>query len=238
MPNNYFQFKQFKVEQHQCAMKVTTDACLFGAWVANWLQINKLTINQIADAGTGTGLLSLMLAQKTTASISAFELDELACNQCAKNFAASPWQQQLTISNKSVHDLEDQIFDLTIANPPFFVNHLQSDNNARNKALHVTNNELKKWIDSFNRITKSDGYITLLLPPNEVDDVIDQMQVYNWHLQNTVAIQHAPELPILRHILLFGKVETQLHTTTIAIKNKNNYSNQFIQLLKDYYLYL
>ena len=237
MPNTYFQFKQFKVEQDKCAMKVTTDACLFGAWVADWLQTNRITVNRIADAGAGTGLLSLLLAQKTEACIDAFELDASAAKQCGENFAASLWKKRLNVFNNSVHTLTEQVYDLTIANPPFFVNHLESDDTARNKALHIHNNELKEWIDSLHRITLPKGYIALLLPPKEVSEVIKQMQICNRQLQHTVVIQHAASLPVLRYILLFGNVTTK-DTTTIAIKDSNNYSKEFIELLKDYYLYL
>lgn len=238
MPNNYFQFKQFKVVQDQCAMKVTTDACLFGACVADWLQTNKITVNRIADAGAGTGLLSLLLAQKTKAQIEAFELDDIACKQCASNFAESPWPERLAAYNSSVHNLKEQAFDLTIANPPFFVNHLQSSNQTRNKALHATDAELREWANSLHQITKPAGYIALLLPPNEVSEFILQMQQYNRHLQYQVCIKHSNETAPLRNILLFGESVTAINSSTIIIKENNNYTEDFIGLLKDYYLYL
>lgn len=238
MPNNYFQFKQFKVVQDQCAMKVTTDACLFGAWVAYWLQTQKPEVGSIADAGAGTGLLSLLLAQKTKAQIEAFELDDIACKQCVSNFAESPWPDRLSAFNYSVHSLEEQAFDLTIANPPFFVHHLQSNNPTRNKALHATNAELKEWANSLHQITKPTGYIALLLPPNEADEFILQMQQYKRHLQYQVCIKHSNDTPPLRYILLFDNSATAVHSSSIVIKENNNYTIDFIELLKEYYLYL
>ncbi len=102
MSNHYFQFKQFTIQQEQCAMKVTTDACLFGAFVAQQIINCQLPIVNLLDIGTGTGLLSLMLAQKTNTLIDAVEIDEASCKQATKNIEQSPWKEQLNIFNADI----------------------------------------------------------------------------------------------------------------------------------------
>ena len=137
MANQYFQFKQFTVQQDACAMKVTTDACLFGAWVANRINGLDLKGKHFLDIGTGTGLLSLMVAQQTDASIDAVEIETAAANQAQENFEQSPWNNKLFLHNSSIQTFIPQHkYDFIFTNPPFFFNDLKSKNHARNIALH------------------------------------------------------------------------------------------------------
>src|SRR5690349_20415880 len=106
MGNSYFQFKEFIVQQDRCAMKVTTDACLFGAYVAEKITNLKMgfrdTSISILDFGTGTGLLSMMIAQKVFCTIDAVEIDPAASQQAKDNVDASPWQHRIQIINQDI----------------------------------------------------------------------------------------------------------------------------------------
>ncbi|MEM8894752.1 MAG: methyltransferase [Bacteroidota bacterium] len=137
MPNTYFDFKQFRVDQGQSGMKVTTEGCILGAW-ARFNQPKR-----ILDIGTGTGLLSLMLAQRyPTGIIDAVELDEKAAQQAKQNFRKSPWSSKLTAHHCCIKDFEavnGRCYDLIICNPPFFKNDLKSTNSQKAKAIHNDN---------------------------------------------------------------------------------------------------
>src|SRR5690349_17719118 len=99
MPNSYFQFKQFIVNQEKTAMKVTTDACLFGAWIAKQ-EFSKT--KSILDIGTGTGLLMLMIAQKSSAEITGVEIEENAFAQCVENVNGSPWAERVSVIHQDI----------------------------------------------------------------------------------------------------------------------------------------
>src|SRR5437763_249939 len=137
MPNDFFRFKQFTIQQQYCAMKVCTDACLFGAWTVSTITNEKLPAGYVLDIGAGTGLLSLMLVQQLKNSIiHAIEIDGAAAKQAGENFVASPWGEQLNIFNTAIQSFSPtQRYDFITTNPPFFQDDLASPNAQRNIAL-------------------------------------------------------------------------------------------------------
>ena len=128
MSNSYFQFKQFIIHQDRCAMKVTTDACLFGAWVAEEDKSEKIITKNVLDIGTGTGLLSLMYAQKNSlANIDAIEIDEDAYIQAKENVAASPFAERINIIHDDIKRFTfSKKYDCIISNPPFYEKEIRS----------------------------------------------------------------------------------------------------------------
>ena len=128
-----FQFKQFSVAQDRCEMKVGTDAVLLGAWSA----LDHMP-NTILDIGSGTGILALIMAQRSTAElIDALEIDADAYEQCVYNFETSDWGDRLFCYHASLDEFVGEIedtYDLIISNPPFYTDHFKSRNEARNKA--------------------------------------------------------------------------------------------------------
>jgi tRNA1Val (adenine37-N6)-methyltransferase len=237
MANNYFKFKEFTVYQEACAMKVTTDACLFGSWAAQILhQINPATI---LDIGTGTGLLSLMIAQQTNSKIDAVEIDELAAEQAKTNFQQSTFSERLKVHCSSIQDFKsEQRFDCIVSNPPFFSNDLQSADDKRNLALHSTKLDLDNLLTCIDKLLSSEGQFAILLPFHRTEDFIQLANQF--FLIKKVLVKQTNQHAYFRSMLFFSRKETgTTYTSEIVIKeSEQSYSTAFQQLLSPYYLYL
>ena len=238
MPNNYFQFKQFTVQQENCAMKVCTDACLFGAYVAD--QVKTKAAATILDIGTGTGLLSLMLAQKVPAMIYTVEIDEAASQQAKENFQQSPWKERLTLFNADVLQLfTEKQFDCIISNPPFFENDLKSSDKNKNAAKHDTALTLEQLLATVLKLLNDDGSFAVLLPYHRVEECILSAEKIGLYLNKKVLVKQTEKHEYFRGILFFSRLQSSFAEEEISIKTDNDkYSMRFAELLKDYYLYL
>lgn len=244
MPNDYFQFKQFLVKQDKCAMKICTDACLFGAWVANCspLTVNRsaLTAHRMLDIGTGTGLLSLMLAQELPdAIIDAVEIDEAAAQQARENFDASFWKERLNLHHTSIRQFAESVnkkYDLIISNPPFYENDLKSNNAQRNLALHSAELKLEELINVVDKLLSNDGSFFVLLPYHRTKnfEVLVESRLF---IKEKVLIKQTPKHDYFRSMLwLTRKTTSSDQSEIIIMDNENEYSDQFKKLLKGYYL--
>jgi tRNA1Val (adenine37-N6)-methyltransferase len=254
MANSYFHFKQFTVQQEHCAMKVCTDACLFGSLLPT-SSGGGGTIKHVLDIGAGTGLLSLMYAQKNNdAVIDAVEIDETAAMQAKQNFEASPWKERLEVHNCSIQEFQfhqnqstdglinlstNQQYNLIISNPPFFDNDLKSNDNKRNLALHSAELSLELLVDNIKRLLKEDGSFAVLLPYHR-SNYFEQLAIErNYFLLEKVLVKQTPRHSYFRSMLLFGRSKTIATQKEIIIrKDDGHYTAEFIELLKDYYLYL
>jgi tRNA1Val (adenine37-N6)-methyltransferase len=236
LPNTYFQFKQFTVQQEHCAMKVTTDACLFGAWVAQQWQHQQH--QRLLDIGAGTGLLSLMLAQKTTALIDAVEIDEAASTTCGENFRQSPWKARLQCYQSNIKDFTSpHLYDAIITNPPFFGNDLKSSNAQRNKALHGTELSLAELLQCMLRLLKANGSLAILLPHHRMQEWLNMVAAPLLPLQACALVHQTPVHQAFRSMLLFDPASASKPTEKIIIKSlQGQYQPDFAALLKDYYL--
>lgn len=238
MPNGYFQFKQFTVHQEHCAMKVTTDACLFGAWAAT-VHGQLSTVHNILDIGTGTGLLSLMLAQKCSAPVHAVEIDGAAASQASENFASSPWKERLHVHHSPIQQFSHQPingFDFIIANPPFFDNDLKSEDQKRNLALHSSSLSLEGLLVAIKQQLSANGSFAILLPYHRSDEFIRLAE--GFFLQQKTLVRQTERHGYFRSMLLFAAQPTGTIESDIVIKENDQYTPAFISLLQDYYLQL
>ncbi len=241
MSNNYFSFKQFTIQQQHCAMKVCTDACLFGAWVAGRITENRLAAQRILDIGAGTGLLSLMLAQQCGGSfIHAVEIDPAAARQAGDNFAASPWRQRLSVFNTAVqHFVSPVQYDFLITNPPFFQNDLESKDAGRNTALHSEHLDLQQLLIVIEKHLSADGRFAILLPYHRTAYFEEMARKRCFYVQEKTMVQQTPAHVAFRAMLLLGRKEVVMMQDSITIKTtEGSYTETFMQLLKPYYLYL
>ena len=244
MGNNYFRFKQFTVHQDKCAMKVTTDSCLFGAWVADAVLRLQMPVNTILDIGTGTGLLSLMLAQKVNAHITAVEIDTDAANQASQNFQHAPWKNQLLVFNNSIQNFSmnatnNNRFDLIISNPPFYLNDLKSPDVKTNIAHHSAALKWMELIEIITRLLSPCGYFAVLLPFNTSDNFEALATQNKLFPVEMFCVRQKPASSFFRKMIIFSKNKGLLVTGEIIITNKaNQYDTLFVQLLKDYYLHV
>lgn len=237
MPNNYFKFKQFTIQQDKCAMKVCTDACLFGAWAAAQWQQNTCNI---LDVGTGTGLLSLMLAQKTTAQIDAVEIDKEAYEQAAGNIQQSIYNNTVKVFYSNINNFyPGYTYDFIVSNPPFFEADLKSSAENKNAAKHDTTLTLDVLCARVKKLLKDDGCFAVLLPFNRTDYFITEALKQNLHCSKKVLVRQTPKHSYFRSMMLFVTKSTTLEEKEILIKDTDeNYTVEFINLLKDYYLKL
>ncbi len=238
MPNNYFQFKQFTITQDKCAMKVCTDACLFGAYIAE--EIQQHPVFNILDIGTGTGLLSLMLAQKTSTQIDAVEIDRQAYEQAEENIGQSKYSKSITAFHCSIADfLPDNKYDVIISNPPFFEDDLLSANEKNNSAKHNSTLTLQQLLNNIDRLLNATGFFAVLLPHHRSNYFEEEAAKLNFHLTKKNLVKQTPQHNYFRAILIFSRSKSIAQKIELTIKNEGgDYSEEFIELLKDYYLYL
>jgi len=236
MPNSWFQFKYFRVEQDQCAMKVNTDSVLLGAIVP------VENIKTAVDLGSGTGLLSLMLAQRGKIRVHAIEQDKDAALQCAYNFMKSPWPHLLESMWADVHGcrkiFENQ-FDLAICNPPYFENQLESVTENRNNARHGNAaNSIQNWFETAFQITNEQGKAAFILPYSELENWSKKAKEIGWNVSEIIQVKPNINKPHKRAILLLQKSQTNLITKEITIETdlRGEYTAEFQELVKDFYL--
>jgi len=245
MPNSYFQFKQFIIHQDRCAMKVTTDACLFGAWVAEEVRSQESGVGsqQSLDIGTGTGLLSLMLAQKNPgAEIIGVEINEDAKKQATENINASLWKNRINVLEGDVKDHNfPEKFDLIISNSPFYENEIRSATDSKNVAHHSENLTLKELLDIIKPNLNADGNFFLMFPYKRNDEIKKLFKDHQLHISKILLIRQSIKHDYFR-IFIKGNLiatEKEIEFDEMSIWDEHQqYTNEFIRLLKDYYLHL
>jgi len=237
MANPYFSFKQFTVFHHKCAMKVGIDGVLLGAWA------DVDNADAILDIGTGTGLIALMLAQRSSARIDAIDIDADAVIQANENIQKSPWLSRIEAYEvelqKYVLKTENR-YDLIVSNPPYFVNSTKAPVENRNTARHTDTLTHKELLDNALILLKPTGRICVVLPVNEGLLSVEYAASIGLYCTKQVAVFPKPGAVAKRLLLEFSPQFAACVNSEIVIESdvRHQYSPEFTTLAKDYYLKL
>jgi tRNA1Val (adenine37-N6)-methyltransferase len=221
-------------------MKVCTDACFFGACIANIISNSKSQISNCLDIGAGTGLLSLMIAQKTSTVIDAIEIEEDAFDQAKENFSNSPWSQRLRAFHTDVkHFVSAVKYDFIISNPPFYQNDLVSPLKTKNVAKHNTGLNVDELIGVIKNLLSKSGSFAVLLPYHRIAYFEKLANENYFFLNEKLLLKPTPEHDYIRGFLLFSQTNKTAVIKELIIKNKDGkYTDDFVGLMSEYYLAL
>ena len=234
--NKPFQFKQFTVKQDQCAMKIGTDAVLLGAWVT----LEHLPFS-VLDIGAGTGILSLMIAQRSQAEvIDAIEIDDSAYEQCVDNFENAPWPDRLFCYHASIEEFVEEIedkYELIISNPPFYSEDYKSENTQRDLARFSEALPFEHLLESASQLLSDTGIFTVIIPYKEEDNFITLAKKVNLFPNRILNVKGTPTTEYKRSLIAFSFQQTDILKEELIIEiARHQYTADYINLTKDFYL--
>jgi len=245
-----FVFKQFSINQDQCAMKVGTDAVLLGAW-AN-IEHHP---NAVLDIGAGTGVIALMLAQRSNSVpiaigiIDAIEIDESAYEQCVENFESSPWSDRLFCYHASLQEFTDEVedtYDLIVSNPPFYSPSLSSTSLPKGENKISLSRKIARFndampfyhlIDCVSKLLSRDGKFSVIIPFKEENHFIALASHANLFPNRILRVKGNPNSGIKRSLIEFSFHENKTKVSELVIETgRHQYTQDYINLTKDFYL--
>ncbi|APU68628.1 tRNA1(Val) (adenine(37)-N6)-methyltransferase [Christiangramia flava] len=240
MSSKPFQFKQFTVQQDRCAMKIGTDGVLLGAWAS----IDH-SPGSILDIGAGTGIISLMLAQRSEAfQIDAIEIEENAYEQTVDNFEASDWGDRLFCYHADfdefVEEMQDEEqYDLIISNPPFYSEDYKSGDQNRDQARFADALPLSELIPGTSLLLSENGHFDIIIPFSEEEYAIQIAQNSGLFPRKITRVKGNSEAPIKRSLISFQKANTTSEIDELIIEiSRHHYTEDYKNLVQDFYLKL
>ncbi|MQP51247.1 MULTISPECIES: tRNA1(Val) (adenine(37)-N6)-methyltransferase [unclassified Flavobacterium] len=231
-----FKFKQFSVNQDRCAMKIGTDGVLLGAWTP---LINNPY--NVLDIGAGTGILSLMLAQRSNAEqIDAIEIDEDAYEQCVENFESSPWDDKLFCFHAGLDEFVDEPedeYDLIISNPPFYTEDYKTENTSRDLARFEDALPFEELIEAADLLLSDNGIFSVIIPYKEEERFVAMCKELDLFPLKITRVKGTPTAEIKRSLLAFCRMEQSPLIDELVIEiSRHNYTPEYIELTKEFYL--
>ncbi len=234
MDSSPFRFKQFVVHQDKCAMKISTDAVLLGAWV------KAGHAKKILDIGTGTGVIALMLAQKSVALIDAIEIDSESCTQARHNFGNSPWKGRLRVIHGYLQEYKKNSpikYDLIVSNPPYFDDAYLASVETRNIAKHNETLSFDDIISGVNALLSEGGRFCVILPSMESGVFRSKAIQEGLYCSRIARVKTKTEKQEKRILMEFCNALSACVQEEFSIHDESlQYTKEFIELTKDYYL--
>jgi tRNA1Val (adenine37-N6)-methyltransferase len=232
-----FHCKQFSITGGESGMPVSTDGILLGAWARIENQLTQPTPS-ILDIGTGTGLLALMLAQRTHHSqITAIDIDQSAISAAKINFAQSPWRERFTLIHDNILEISiDHAFDMIICNPPYFTTGQPSQQSQRAIARHTIQLDHHDLLTTCWNILTLSGRANFVLPVAEGEQFLSLAEQLGWFLTRKCQVRPNPLKSPNRLLIELSKKIEECEHSELIIKENNSYSQNFISLTKDFYL--
>lgn len=235
-----FKFKQFDIHQDRCAMKINTDGVLLGAWSDIQGKTNAL------DIGTGTGIIAIMLAQRSSTLASyAIEVDESAFHQACENMQRSAFSSRLFCVHQSVQEFAktgSQKFDLIVSNPPFFSGGTFSSNENKANVRHTIKLSHTDLLMAVKSLLTDDGHFDVILPYLEGLRFIEMAAMYDFGLVKMTEVRPRIDKNIERLLIRFGMKYNGEKTVSQLIMHKswdaNDYTDEVVALTKDFYLFM
>lgn len=234
MPNQYFRFKQFAIRQEKSAMKVGTDGVLLGAWapIGN--------AKRILDVGTGTGLIALMLAQRSNAIIDAVEIDQQAAVQATENVNNCRWASRIQVYHSSFQEFAnntEQGYDLIVSNPPYFQKSLKSPEAARTVARHTEQLPYSDLLKGIGNLLTDAGRFAGIFPYVEGNIFVAEASIHGLYCNKRVNVLGRTHGNVKRLLLEFSKIKVPLIEEDLAVRaGETEYTPEYIYLTKDFYL--
>ena len=228
-----FEFKQFSLNHGNPGLKISTEACLFGAWSSLKARGHCL------DIGTGCGLLASMLAQTNrNCTVKALEIHPEVANVAAENFNNSPFKERLQAIEANVLTFNSNVkFDFICSNPPFFTNHLAASDEAKHMAIHADHLSPADLAASIDRLLTKEGEFAVLYPADVLALFEKSLQEKGLYINEWQHIHSHPNSPVLRIMASGSRVSNALKKGRICIKtDQGEYSPEFIELLRPYYI--
>ncbi len=234
---DFFEYKQFTIDQRHAGMKVGTDSDLLGTLAAGGLRI--------LDIGTGTGIISLMMAQRfPTAQITAVEIDDNAVTDAKSNFASSKFGERITLVHKSFQDYikdiiksdEDSLFDCIVCNPPYFEKSTESKDRSRTRARHTSSLPFSVLIEGAFSLLKPGGVFSVCIPPEVLSDFTSQCIIEGFWPQYIYKVKSIPEKEPKRYVLVHNKNRVEKQEFTFCMRNSDRSRSEWYKgLMKDFH---
>jgi len=234
MSDSTFRFRQFTIHQDKCAMKVGTDAVLLGSWV------DPKDATAILDIGTGTGLIALMLAQKSSAEIDAVDIDADAFQQAIENFDESPWRDRVHAYHQSFQEFAASVnkkYNLIVSNPPYFHHASKPCVEARLNARHNDQLCFDELITGVRKVLAPEGRFCLILPCKEGLEFMDLAQSKNLFCHEMIRVKTKADKSEKRIMMEFRhRFGLMRHQEIIIQDEESGFTDEYLEMTKDYFL--